>query len=192
MKKHENTEASEENLRDDVDFEAEDELGAVGAAHAKMQKLRDELEKVKSERQEYLDGWQRSKAEAVNMRKDALRDAQRASVREQESLILDLLMPLDSFDMATSTTTWDAMEPEWTQGMELVRNQILDVLRKHGVERFGKVGEQYDPHVHDAVQEVEDVPGEPGSIAKILRYGYKMGERIVRPAQVVIKKHSQE
>lgn len=173
---------------DDVDFEPEDELGTVGAAKAKMQKLRDELEKVKAERQEYLDGWQRAKADTVNARKDALAQAERQAERRIEAFIEDILPALDSFDMAAASEMWAEVGDGWRSGMENVRNQLLDALKRNGVERYGKVGESYDPHIHDAVQESEDAAGASGEIVRVLRYGYRSGDRVLRPAQVIVKK----
>lgn len=173
---------------EDIDFEPEDEMGSIGAAKAKMQKLRDELEKVKAERQEYLDGWQRAKADSVNARKEALAQGDRQATRMIEGFIEDILPALDSFDMATASEAWAQIGDGWRSGMENVQNQLLEALRRNGVERFGKVGEAYDPHKHDAVQEVDDAPGESGSIARVLRSGYIYGDRIIRPAQVIIKK----
>lgn len=174
--------------RDDIDFEPEDELGDVGAAKAKLKKLRDELAAVKNERQEYLDGWQRAKADVINARKDALSEADRIASRKIEALVEDILPALDSFDMAAQSEAWATIDDGWRSGMENVQNQLLEALRRNGIERFGKVGEMYDHYRHDVVQEMDDVAGKPGSIARILRYGYKCGEKIIRPAQVIIKK----
>lgn len=171
-----------------VDFEPEEELGSEAAAKAKIRKLREELESAKKERQEYLDGWQRSKADSVNARKDILRDAERAAERKLLQLIEDILPALDSFDMASASEAWAEIGDGWRSGMENVQSQLLDGLRKHGVERFGKVGEVYDPHLHDVVEEREDAAGESGEVVRVLRYGYRKEDRILRPAQVIIKK----
>lgn len=173
---------------EELDFEPEDELGGEAAAKAKLKKLRDELEAAKKERQEYLDGWQRCKADAVNARKDLLRDADRAADRKLEALIEDILPALDSFDMAAASENWAEVSDGWRSGMEQVRNQLLDALRQYGVERTGKVGEQYDPRLHEALEERDDVAGESGTIARIIRFGYRRGERIIRPAHVIVKK----
>ena len=193
MKEHDKNNAprEEEQISEELDFEPEDELGTLGAAKAKMQKLRLELEKVKKERSEYLDGWQRSKADAINMKKEAFATGERQAARAKESVIEDLIPALDSFDMAAGSSAWESVNTEWRSGMDQVRNQLLSALSAHGVERYGKVGEQYDPYIHDVVEEKDDVAGEPGSIFKILRYGYKIGDRVLRPAQVVIKKHQE-
>lgn len=174
---------------EDIDFEPDDDLGGEGAAKAKLKKLREELVEVKKERQEYLDGWQRAKADVINARKDAVLQADTIASRKVETLVEDILPALDSFDMASQSEAWAQIDDGWRSGMEQVQNQLLEALRRNGFERFGKVGEQYDPHMHDAVQELDDVAGDPGSIVRILRYGYRAGERVIRPAQVILKKH---
>ena len=171
----------------EIDFEPEEELGTLGAAQAKLKKLKEELEKAKQERQEYLDGWQRCKADSVNARKEALQMGERAGERTKESLIEDIIPVLDGFDMATGSEAWGTVAPEWRSGMEQVRNQLLDVLSRQGVERFGKAGEHFDPRLHEAVQEVDDGSGDSHSILRILRYGYRLKEKVLRPAQVVLK-----
>lgn len=179
---------NEDEGKEDIDFEPEDELGTLGAAKAKMQKLRDELATVKKERQEYLDGWQRAKADAVNTRKDLLASAERQGARAKENLLEDIIPALDGFDLAAGSSAWESVDAGWRSGIDQIRNQLLDVLQRHGVERYGKVGEKFDHALHEAVEERDDMPGESGSIIRILRYGYKMNGRILRPAQVIVKK----
>ena len=171
----------------DVDFEPEDEMGSVGAVKAKMEKLKKELEEVRVKRDEYLDGWQRAKADMANIRREAAEASVRASARGKESLVEDILPALDSFDMAAMSESWGAIDESWRSGMEQVRNQLLVSLAQHGIERFGKAGEKLDHALHEVVQEQDDVAGEPGTIVRILRYGYKNGDRVIRPAHVIAK-----
>jgi len=178
----------------EVDFEplpdrqaGEDELGDAVAFKAKVKKIRDELEKAKKERQEYLDGWQRCKADSINTRKEALSSAERSGDRKLEQFVEELIPVLDGFHLAAGSPSWEEIGAEWKSGVEQIHNHMLDVLERHGVKRFGKIGEAFDPGMHEAIQEVSDAPGESHSIVRILRYGYKKGERILRPAQVVVK-----
>lgn len=172
----------------DVDFESDEELGDLGAAQAKLKKLKDELATIKAERQEYLDGWQRCKADSVNTRKEALQSAERLGMRAKENLIEEIIPILDGFDMAAGSPSWELVDAGWRSGIEQIRNQLLDVLSRNGVERFGKMGEQVDHALHEAVEERDDMPGESGSVIRVLRSGYKMGSRVLRPAQVIVKK----
>lgn len=184
-REHEENEAPEEELH--VDFEPEEDFGDIGAAQAKLKKIKDELAKVKKERQEYLDGWQRCKADAINMKKDAVSSAARSAEMLREALVHDIIPVLDSFDMAAGSEQWNMVEQGWRSGMEQVRNQLVGALEAHGIKRYGKVGDLFDPALHEIVQEESNMPGETHSILRVIRYGYKSGERVLRPAQVVIK-----
>jgi molecular chaperone GrpE len=178
---------TDDETRDDIDFQPEDELGDIGAAQAKLKKLRAELKEAQAKAAENLAGWQREKADSINARKDALRDAQRAAEREKESFIYDLLPVLDSFDMAAASGAFAAMSDEWKTGIQHIQNQLLGVLENHGVKRFGKLGELFDPRLHEAAEETTDLPGDPHTIVRILRHGYAAGDRIIRPAQVIVR-----
>ncbi|HEY4521176.1 MAG TPA: nucleotide exchange factor GrpE [Candidatus Paceibacterota bacterium] len=171
----------------DIDFEADEEMGDVAGAQAKVKKLREQLKDAQQKRDEYLDGWQRCKADSINARKELLADADKRAERQKTGLIEDLIPVLDSFDMAAGSESWSEVNDGFRTGMEAVRNQLLDVLSRNGVERFGKIGEQFDPRTEEAVQEVDDAPGDAHSVVKILRYGYKMEDRVLRPAQVIVK-----
>lgn len=164
-----------------------------GAAHlaGKLKKLRAELEKCKEENREYLTGWQRCKADSINARKEAVSMAERAGNRARDTLIKDIIPALDSFDMAIRGEAWAKMNPNWRSGMENVRSQLLVALFNQGVQFFGEEGEDFDPAAHEAVQEIAG-EGKPGTIAQVLRKGYKLSERVIRPAQVAIIAHSRE
>ncbi len=173
---------------EEINFEPDEELGDVGAAQAKLKKLKDELVEVKAQRQEYLDGWQRCKADSINARKEMLASAERQGVRAKEDLIADIIPALDGFDMAASSPAWQEMDAGWRSGIEQIRNQLLDVLSRHGVERFGKIGEPVDHALHETAGESDEFPGESGAVVKILRYGYKMNGKVLRAAQIMAKK----
>lgn len=176
-----------EDQTDDVNFEPEEDLGDMGVAKAKLKKLKEELEKVKKEKQEYLDGWQRCKADSINARKDAESRGARTAELLREALVHDIIPALDSFDMAAGSDAWAGVDDGWRNGMERVRDQLIEALKKHGIERYGKVGDMVDHALHEVVQETEDAPGRSGEIVRILRYGYHSGERVLRPAQVITK-----
>ena len=171
---------------EDVDFEPEDEMGSVGAVKAKMQKLRDELKEAKAKRDEYLDGWQRCKAEMVNSKKEAQEANARAAGRGKEILVEELIPALDGFDMAMQGDAWNSVDKAWRSGVESIKAQIEGVLRAHGVEIFGSEGDAFDPSVHEPIQEAEG--GESHTVAKVLRRGYRTKERVLRAAQVSVFK----
>ena len=151
-----------DHIDEEINFEPEEEMGDIGAAQAKIIKLRDQLKEAQEKRDEYLDGWQRCKADSINARKEAALRHDLAHGRGKESVLEDIIPVLDSFDMAAAGEAWLAIDETWRSGVDLIRNQLLDVLSRHGIERFGKVGDQFDHQVHEAVQEVDDMPGKAG------------------------------
>ncbi len=175
------------NNNDNLDFEPEDELGSVGALQQKLAKLKDELGKVRKERQEYLEGWQRCKADSVNLKREAEARASRVAELLREELIHDIIPALDSFDMAAGSEAWASVSNGWRSGMEHVRDQLIEALRRHGIERIGKVGEPLNHAWHEVLEERDDVAGEEGTVARIVRFGYRTKERVLRPAHVVLK-----
>lgn len=178
----------DDELRDDVEFEVNDDSNEALGAQSKIKQLREQLKEAQQKRDEYLAGWQREKADAVNARKDALLEADRRALRAKERILDELIPILDSFDMAVGSESWAEVRDGFRTGMEHVRNQLVEMLARNGIERFGKVGEQFDPRTHEAVQEMDDVAGESHSIVKILRFGYRAGDSVLRPAQVIVKK----
>ena len=118
----------DDSPEEDIDFEPEDELGEAGAAQVKIKKLRDELKLAQQKRDEYLDGWQRCKADAINARKEAALLHDKAHGRGKELVFEEIIPVLDSFDMAVGSEAWATVDDNWRNGMEQVRNQLLGVL----------------------------------------------------------------
>jgi molecular chaperone GrpE len=170
----------------DVDFEMEDEQG-VGALKEKIAKLKDELEQVKKERQENLDGWQRCRADAANMSRDTKSLLDSARSRAQEDMVEEILSVLDGFDMAMGGEAWTSVSETWRKGIEYIHSQLLGVLSQHGVERYGKVGDAFDHALHEALEEQEH-DASTGVIVRVVRSGYRSATRLIRPAQVIVGK----
>lgn len=168
---------------DASDDEFEDEAGAL----SRLKKLKVELAKCKAERQEYLDGWQRLRADVANAKKAEAERAARGRALAKEDLIAELLPVLDSFDMARSGDSWNKVDEGWRKGIEHILSQLEAIVVSAGATRFGKAGETFDPYIHEAVREVEpETEASEGKIVAILRSGWKMGEQVLRPAQVTV------
>src|SRR3989338_8935480 len=134
------------------DFELENDEAGAGIQSDKLKKLRAELEKCKEEKQEYLVGWQRCKADSINARKDAVLMAERSGNRSRDALIEDIILALDSFDMAIGSDAWASMDSNWRMGMENVRAQLMTALSNQGVSAYAEIGDDFDPVLHEAVQ----------------------------------------
>ncbi len=136
----------------------------------------EDIETIKKQAEEYLNGWKRAKADYLNLKKDM--EAQSKELKEWMSKIflLPLLEIMDSFDRAG---TLDA-------GIEAIKKQFEDFLKDSRVEAMKSVGEKFDPLKHEAVESIEG--GESGMIAEEMQKGYLIGEEVLRPAKVKVYK----
>lgn len=176
-------------IDDDVTIESDDEtLEGEGASadklSAKLKKLREDLAKANKEKQEYLEGWQRAKADYVNIRKRA--EEERGSLIRSASLALlkELLPALDSFDQAISSAETGGA---WLEGIKNTHVQFLKVLEKEGVTILNPLGEIFDPMQHEPVETVAvESPKEDNTVTKVHQKGYLLNGIVIRPARVAV------
>ena len=154
-------------------------------AEEKIRKQKAEIARLEKERREYLEGWQRAKADFINYKKDEGKRAEELLQFAAGSLVQELLVVLDSFDLAMMEKTGGADE----RGILLIRAQLEDILKRHGLEAITAVpGNAFDPERHEAIGE-EESPAPEGTIASILQKGYTLRGRLIRPARVKISKN---
>ena len=147
--------------------------------------LEAKLAEAEQQRDEYLAGWQRTKADFINYKKEEMKHMEDIARYGNESLIKDLISVLDNFDLALRTME-KAGQVE--RGIYLIRSQIDDILKKRGLEKLTvKVGDEFDPMIAEAMAEVpSDRP--PGAIVEEVEPGYRLHDKILRPARVIISK----
>jgi len=150
-------------------------------------KAEDELKEC----QEKLDRCLRASAEFENMKKRLEREKSNAVIFANESFATDLLSVIDSFESAIASINQiegdnEAIE-KIKEGVALTYEQLLKVLKKHGVEEIANEG-VFDPNVHQVVQQVESDAHEKNEIVNTLQKGYKLKDRVLRPSIVVTKK----
>lgn len=153
----------------------------IPVAVEKIKKLKDDLKKCIVERKEYLDGWQRAKADFVNYRKDETSRFEDMARFVVAGLTQDILPVLDSFDLAIS----HGLPKDVEKGVLLIRSQFIDIMRKRGLEEISGVGKKFDPEFHEAIGEIESEQ-EDGTIMEEIQKGYMMKGRVLRPARVKI------
>lgn len=139
---------------------------------------------------EYKLGWQRALADYDNLKKDLgkEKDGMRRALKED---VAESIIPiLDHFDQALKFKPQglDATAENWVTGMMHVRNQLESVLLDMGVTPFGAVGDIFDPHLHESVGEREEDSQAENAIVEVSMRGWKLGEKVIRPALVIVKK----
>jgi molecular chaperone GrpE len=153
-----------------------------------VEKLKKELEEAKKKAEEYLAGWQRSKADFSNYQKDEAKRQELMALFAAETILRDSILVLDSFDLAITNQGEENSE---TKRLRIIKDQLLFILKKWGLEEMPlSEGQKFDPNFHEAV-ETSHEEGEEGTIVKILERGYLLHARVLRPAKVkvVIKKN---
>lgn len=141
----------------------------------------DELTKQLAEKSEQL---LRIAAEYDNFRKRSQREKDALYLDCKSSVIKDLLPVIDNVDRIFENQ--DASFEDYKKGVEMTFKQLGDTFKKLGVESFGEAGEQFDPNMHNAVMHSEDESAGENTIINVLAKGYKLGEKIIRPAMVAV------
>jgi molecular chaperone GrpE len=152
------------------------------------------LAALQEEHDQLKDRWMRLQADFDNYRKRMLREKQETLAYGHENVVKDLLPVVDNLERAIehASASSGADFEGMLQGVELVRRELLAVLTKHGVEGIEAEGETFDPNVHEALAQVEEPNVEAGRVARVLEKGYRLRDRLLRPARVMVSKGSAE
>ncbi len=181
----ENTEKPETGSpEEEVYFDSEQEYTLGGLS----KKDKEKIERLEAERQEYLDGWQRARAELVNAKKQ-YEEERRLFVGIGKQSILEEIIPiLDNFEAAFSNKeAWDATPETWRIGIEYIYKQFITVLEDHQVKVFGLEGDEFNPEKHESLEMVAtEEESKRNKIMSIIQKGYALGDKIVRPAKVKV------
>ena len=188
MDENETKKVNGEEYFEDVSFVDSTEDGDVLPTKDIVKKLREELKAARKEKEEYLTGWQRAKADYVNLQKDE--EGKRKDLRSLITigLIEDLLPALDSFDMAfANKEAWEKVDANWRNGVEYIQQQFLRALESYGVSKIDQANVLFDPMIHESIETIEtNEESKNHMISVVTQSGYKIGDRVIRPARVKV------
>jgi molecular chaperone GrpE len=153
---------------------------------AEVEALRQRAADAERQRDDYLNLLRRNQAEFENYQKRAVRDQQQERRYWNAPLVLDLLPALDNLERATAAARQAGEAGPLVQGVAMVQAQLLEALKRHGIQRIDALGRPFDPNQHEAVMQrpVADQP--PGTVVEVLGAGYLLHDRVLRPASVVV------
>lgn len=173
---------------EDVEFVESTEDGEELTRKDIVKKLREDLKICRAEKEEYLTGWQRAKADYINLQKDLDLTRINVSILAKEKMLEKLLPALDSFEMAFSNKDhWESLDKEWRDGISSIYQQLISGLKDSGIEKIDQSDVSFDPNIHQSISTVETTDEKKDHIVeKVLQTGYKIGNRIIRPAKVNI------
>jgi molecular chaperone GrpE len=145
--------------------------------------LEEQVAALEAERDEHLNDLKRVAAEFENYRKRVLRDQESLVARAHERLVKELLPVLDDLERALAAAE-EHEEAKLEEGVRLVHRELADALQREGLAEIETNG-VFDPHVHEALLSQPSEAAE-GSVLEVVQKGYKLGDRVVRPARVVV------
>ena len=175
----------ENELMDEVTIEEDNEI-----TNELVKKTKEKLKKCEAEKREYLSGWQRTKADFINARREEEERRESFIKFSEKELILRLLDLADSFDrLFVDKKAWETIDKNWRQGVENLHSQFADILKKRKVEVIDAAGEMFNPEEHESIGEIKvDKTEKEGIVMEELRKGYKMHGAVIRPSLVKIGK----
>lgn len=163
------------------------DLDAIGR---RVAELEDELAAAREEARQNHDRWVRERADLENQRKRAARERLEATRYGNEMLIRDLLPVVDNLERAVQAAEEGGNRKPLVEGVLLVLKAFHDILERHGVERVAAHGTPFDPTHHEAVEHVESRDHAPNLVIAEHQPGYRLHDRLLRPALVTVSKGS--
>ena len=142
------------------------------------------LEKAEQLLKEANDKFLRTLAEYDNFRKRSQREKEAAFGDSKASVLAEFLPVMDNFERAVSNK--DASPEDYKKGVDMIFGQFNDIFAKLGVEAFGEKGDEFDPNIHNAVMHIEDENEKENTVVDVFSKGYRLGDRILRPAMVKV------
>ncbi|QAV27278.1 nucleotide exchange factor GrpE [Neobacillus thermocopriae] len=180
IEQHEDAQ-SEQASEEQVENEAtqQEEKDELTLAYEKIAQLEAKLAETENR-------FLRLHADFDNYRRRVRLDMEAVEKYRAQSLVSDLLPILDNFERALQVQVEDEKAKSLLQGMEMVYRSLIEALKKEGVEAIESVGKPFDPHVHQAVMQVDDQNYEPNTVVEEFQKGYKLKDRVIRPAMVKV------
>ncbi len=158
---------------------------ADATAGADPQTLQQALAEAQAKAEEYLAGWQRERAEFANYRQRVEQQAAQTRDRVRGDVLKGLLDILDDLDLALQNRPTEGEAAAWAEGIVLIAQKIRNFLQQQGLETIEpQPGDPFDPYLHEAIAAEPSDEVASGHIIEVLRKGYRVGDRVLRPALV--------
>jgi molecular chaperone GrpE len=164
------------------------ELVEPKAKKSELEKLRQQIEDLQKEKDELFGKLQRVSADYINFQKRAAKQTADTIAYEKEKIIKTLLPALDNFEHTLQNAPSAENADVLLKGIRIVYDQILGILKSHGVEHIKSLGEKFDPALHEAVSQRAEPDREENIVLEEFQKGYKLNGRVIRPSRVIINK----
>lgn len=153
-----------------------------------LEKIKKELKECRKLEEEYLAGWQRTKADFLNYQKEEGKRVETVLSFIKTEWILKMLDIHDNLERASKHVPQKIEDISWVKGVLQIESQFHSFFKENGVERIDPEGKQFDPNFHEAIEQIEAKGKESGIIVAVLEKGYLLEGKVIRPAKVKIVK----
>jgi molecular chaperone GrpE len=182
---------SPESKQEKQNPDAAAQQNADGADESAATAVLDDLETLRAraqERDQFLNLLQRTRADFENYQKRNQKEREQERRYYISGFAGDLLTVIDNLERATAAANQAGEQGPLVQGVALVQNQFLDILKRHGVTRIDALGKPFDPNLHQAVMQESAPDKSPHTVTRVLEQGYTIHDRVLRPAKVAVAK----
>jgi molecular chaperone GrpE len=177
---------AEASEAEEVDVMPDD--GAAESAEEVDKTPEAEIERLTKLNEEYLDGWQRARADFVNYKKRIEREQREAYRRAAGDILTRYLGIVDDLERALKDRPTEGDPGNWADGVELIYRKLRSVLEAEGVESIDALGQPFDPNLHEAISHEDSDEQPAGYVIDVVQQGYRMGDQVLRPALVRVAK----
>ncbi len=174
----------EDELTAPLDSSVNEGLEEIGPMEDQLTELLESLKDTEAKAEEYLDGWQRARAEFANYKKRVIRentDIHQVARAEVIKIFLDIV---DDLERALQEKPQDGEGADWASGIEIIIQKLQARLISEGITVMNPLGEEFDPNIHEALMKEESEEYESGRITEVIQNGYWIGDKVLRPALV--------
>jgi molecular chaperone GrpE len=180
-------EATSEPRTDAIDAEPAQTTDAAAEPESELDRLKRELAETQQRSEEFFGSWQRAAADLSNFRKRIDQEREDAQKYGPAEVLAELLTVVDDWERAMAVLPPEMLKFTWVHGTAQIYQKLLWVLTRHGVTPIDSADQTFDPHVHDAVMRDDEVPADEQTyVVEELQRGYRIHERVLRPALVKV------
>lgn len=180
--------SEEKSVSKEEDGKTEQQVNETAAVED-IESLKEALAQEKTKAESYLANWQRAQADYINFKRHAEQERSEVTKLANAMLIANLISVVDDLERALASLPAKLANLSWVDGIRLIYRKIMAVLESQGLSEIKALGEPFDPNLHEAALHAE---GEPGKIIEVLQKGYKLYDKVIRPAMVVVGESKKE
>jgi molecular chaperone GrpE len=162
------------------------------AEKGELEELRRTIESLQKEKDELFGKLQRVSADYANFQKRVPKQIADTICYEKEKIIKTLLPALDNFEHTLQNADSAENADVFVKGIEIIYDQMLDILKSHGVEQIKAPGEKFDPALHEAMMQKTEPEEEDNIVLEEFQKGYKLNGRVIRPSKVIVNKLTED